>query len=93
LNNKIPIFPSSIPIFAQKIFGTGKPDRSAPSGCGSVTAISDTVVTQALLRCRAVVAGETHHVGPPFNGKTIGKTIGKLGFHGISWGLWLIYES
>jgi hypothetical protein len=32
-----------------------------------------------------VVAGETHHVGPPFNGKTIGKTIGKLGFHGISW--------
>lgn len=30
-----------------KIFGTGEPDRSAPSGCGSVTAISDTVVTQA----------------------------------------------
>lgn len=30
-----------------KIFGTGEPDRSAPSGCGSVTAISDTVTTQA----------------------------------------------
>eukprot|EP00435_Cladocopium_sp_Y103_P040018 s18_g10.t2 len=30
-----------------KMFSTGTPDRTAPSGCGSVTAISDTVTTQA----------------------------------------------